>query len=85
MRIGKKSSLLWRTIQYKRCGKRKTGNRSEHRSKVVSFAIGAVRGWVSQLSPAQVRLIEEHAGSTLLRLGYPLSSQLSAKKRHRIR
>ena len=39
---------------------------------------GAVRGWVSKLSPAQVRLIEEHAGSMLLRLGYPLSSQLSA-------
>jgi len=40
---------------------------------------GAVRGWVSKLSPAQVRLIEEHAGSALLRLGYPLSSQLSAE------
>lgn len=38
---------------------------------------GSVRGWVSQLSPAQLRLIEEHAGSALLRLGYPLSSQLS--------
>jgi hypothetical protein len=41
---------------------------------------GAVRGWVSKLSPAQVRLIEEHAGSALLRLGYPLSSQLSAEE-----
>jgi len=40
---------------------------------------GAVRGWVSKLSPAQVRLIEEHAGSALLRLGYPLSSQLRAE------
>ena len=40
---------------------------------------GAVRGWVSKLSPAQVRLIEEHAGSTLLRLGYPLSSELSVE------
>lgn len=38
---------------------------------------GAVRGWVSKLSPEQVALIEEHAGSTLLRLGYPLSSQLN--------
>jgi hypothetical protein len=37
---------------------------------------GAVRGWVARLSPEQVRLIEEHAGSALLRLGYPLSSQL---------
>ena len=41
---------------------------------------GKVRGWVSKLSPAQVRLIEEHAGSALLRLGYPLSSQLSAEE-----
>jgi hypothetical protein len=39
---------------------------------------GAVRGWVSKLSPAQVRLIEQHAGDALLRLGYPLSSQLGA-------
>jgi Sulfotransferase domain len=38
---------------------------------------GAVRGWVSKLSPEQVALIEEHAGSTLLRLGYPLSSQIN--------
>jgi hypothetical protein len=27
-----------------------------------------------------VRLIEEHAGSALLRLGYPLSSQLGAEE-----
>jgi hypothetical protein len=40
---------------------------------------GAVRGWVSHLSPAQVRLIEKHTGSALLRLGYPLSSQLCAE------
>jgi hypothetical protein len=37
---------------------------------------GAVRGWVSKLTPAQVRLIEEQTGSMLLRLGYPLSSEL---------
>jgi sulfotransferase family protein len=41
---------------------------------------GTVRGWVSHLSPEQVRLIEEHAGSALLRLGYPLSSQLGAEE-----
>jgi len=41
---------------------------------------GAVRGWVSKLSPAQVRLIEEHAGSALLRLGYPLASELRAEE-----
>ncbi len=41
---------------------------------------GKVRGWVSKLKPEQVRLIEEHAGNTLLRLGYPLSSQLGAEE-----
>lgn len=40
---------------------------------------GAVRGWLSKLTPAQVHLIEEHAGSALLRLGYPLSSQLEGE------
>ncbi len=39
---------------------------------------GKVRGWVSKLTPEQVRLIDEHAGSTLLRLGYPLASELVA-------
>jgi len=37
---------------------------------------GAVRGWVSKLTSEQVRLIEQRAGDTLLRLGYPLSTQL---------
>ncbi len=37
---------------------------------------GKVRGWVSKLTPEQVQLIEKHAGNALLRLGYPLSSQL---------
>ena len=38
---------------------------------------GAVRGWVSKLTPEQVRLIEKHAGTMLGRLGYPLSSELN--------
>ena len=37
---------------------------------------GAVRGWVSKLSPEQVRLIDQYAGDTLVRLGYPLSTEL---------
>jgi hypothetical protein len=40
---------------------------------------GSVRGWTSKLTPEQVRLIEEHAGPTLKRLGYPLSSELQAE------
>ena len=35
---------------------------------------GSVEGWRSKLSPAQVKFIEQHAGSALLRLGYPISS-----------
>ena len=38
---------------------------------------GAVRGWVSKLTPAQVRFIEKHAGETLVRMGYPLLSELN--------
>ena len=41
---------------------------------------GRVRGWVSKLTPEQVRLIDEHAGSVLLRLGYPLSSELAIEE-----
>lgn len=41
---------------------------------------GKVRGWISKLTPAQVQLIEEHAGDVLLRLGYPLASQLAAEQ-----
>lgn len=41
---------------------------------------GRVRGWLSKLTPEQVRLIEEHAGSVLLRLGYPLSSELPTEE-----
>jgi len=37
---------------------------------------GAVRGWVSKLSSEQIRLIEQQASNTLVRLGYPLSTQL---------
>jgi len=37
---------------------------------------GSVQGWRSKLSPAQVAFIEKHAGSALLRLGYPLSDTL---------
>jgi hypothetical protein len=40
---------------------------------------GAVRGWVSRLTPAQVCLIEKHAGNALMRLGYALSSHSKAE------
>jgi hypothetical protein len=40
---------------------------------------GKVRGWVSKLTPEQVRLIDQHAGDALVRLGYPLASELKAE------
>jgi hypothetical protein len=40
---------------------------------------GAVRGWVSKLTPSQVQFIEKHAGESLARLGYPLLSQLNSE------
>jgi len=38
---------------------------------------GKVRGWRSKLTPAQLELLEKHCGSALLRLGHPLSSELT--------
>jgi hypothetical protein len=43
---------------------------------------GLVRGWLSKLTPEQVRFIEEHTTSQLLRLGYPLAAQLGAVSAH---
>lgn len=37
---------------------------------------GKVSGWVSKLTLEQVRLIEQHAGDALVRLGYPLGADL---------
>ena len=37
---------------------------------------GAVQGWRGKLTPAQVELIEHHAGSALARLGYPVASHV---------
>ncbi len=38
---------------------------------------GAVQGWRTKLTPAQVQLVESYAGSALERLGYPLASSLA--------
>jgi hypothetical protein len=35
---------------------------------------GSVQGWRSKLSPAQERFFEQHAGSSLRSLGYPVSA-----------
>ena len=37
---------------------------------------GSVQGWRSKLTPAQVQLIEQYAGSVLQRLGHPLSTEI---------
>jgi hypothetical protein len=41
---------------------------------------GSVHGWRSKLSPEQVHLIEQYAGSALVRLGYPLASSSGADR-----
>lgn len=38
---------------------------------------GKVRGWLSKLTPEQIRLFEQHAGEALVRLGYPLAAELT--------
>jgi len=43
---------------------------------------GSVQAWRSKLSPAQVKFIEQHAGSLLLQLGYPLASGITESTGH---
>lgn len=38
---------------------------------------GAVRGWLSKLTPEQIHRIEKHAGEAMVRMGYQLSSELN--------
>jgi hypothetical protein len=40
---------------------------------------GAVRGWLSKLTPEQAFFIEKYAGDAMVRLGYPLLSDLNAE------
>jgi len=63
------------TIQRMREKEDKEPVRSSIRGRFVRE--GAVRGWVSKLTPAQVRFIEKHAGEALVRMGYPLLSELN--------
>jgi hypothetical protein len=37
---------------------------------------GSVQGWRGKLTLAQAELFEKHAGSALVRLGYPVSSPI---------
>jgi hypothetical protein len=41
---------------------------------------GAVRGWLSKLTPEQVQRIEKHAGEAMKRMGYPFLSELKKKE-----
>lgn len=41
---------------------------------------GAVQGWRSKLTPAQVQIIEQYAGDVLKRLGHPLSTEINDLK-----
>mgnify|MGYP001335435338 CR=1 FL=1 len=40
---------------------------------------GAVRGWLSKLTPEQVHRIEKHAGEAMARMGYPFLSELNVQ------
>jgi hypothetical protein len=40
---------------------------------------GSIGGWQGRLSSPQLKLIEQHAGSTLVRLGYPLMVEAEAE------
>jgi hypothetical protein len=62
------------TIQRMREKENKEPVRSSIRGRFVRE--GAVRGWLSKLTPAQALRIEELAGKAMVRMGYPLLSEL---------
>jgi hypothetical protein len=62
------------TIQKMREKENKEPVRSSIRGRFVRE--GAVRGWLSKLTPAQALRIEELAGAAMVRMGYPLLSEL---------
>jgi hypothetical protein len=65
------------TIQRMREKEDKEPVRSSIRGRFVRE--GAVRGWLSKLTPAQALFIEKHAGDAMARLGYPRFSELNAE------
>jgi hypothetical protein len=40
---------------------------------------GSIGGWQGRLNSEQLKLIEQHAGPTLMRLGYPLVNEVDAE------
>ena len=63
------------TVQKMREKEDKEPVRASIRGRVVRH--GAVRGWLSQLTPEQVHRIEKHAGEAMARMGYPLLSEMN--------
>jgi hypothetical protein len=41
---------------------------------------GSVQGWRAKLTPEQIRFIEQHAGSALQRIGFPLSTEIAERE-----
>jgi hypothetical protein len=62
------------TVQKMRDKEDKEPVRSSIRGRFVRQ--GAVRGWISKLTPEQVLRIENHAGEAMKRMGYPFLSEL---------
>jgi hypothetical protein len=63
------------TIQRMREKENKEPVRSSIRGRFVRE--GAVRGWLSKLTMEQARRIEQHAGESMKRMGYPFLSELN--------
>jgi len=62
------------TVEKMRAKEDKEPVRSSIRGRFVRQ--GAVRGWLSKLTPEQVRRIEKHAGTSMARMAYPFLSEL---------
>jgi hypothetical protein len=66
------------TVQKMRDKEDKEPVRSSIRGRFVRQ--GAVRGWLSKLTPEQVQRIEKYCGEAMRRVGYPFLSELQAEE-----
>jgi hypothetical protein len=76
-------ALIQRAIEHNTLDKMKEKERqAPQRASVKGQFVrsGSVQGWRSKLTPEQIRFIEQHAGSVLQRIGFPLSTEIAEKE-----
>lgn len=72
-------ALIQRAIEHNTLDKMKEKERKAPQRVSVKgnfVRSGSVQGWRAKLTPEQIRVIEQHAGSVLQRIGFPLSTEI---------